>query len=255
MQLSSWAATWAQASPALGSRGLSLAGKSDSTRYTVLPEGFARPYFMRIRLCASNRRRLSSPRRRRLARFLSALFEVGAGDSDSDAESAMGRVAICAGSREKGGLRSGGCQHRGWRKECRRAQIWPRLSPAKRQRPPCRSNCRAFRRVATSPGHGGTQPPRRRGSVRTRRAGGRLETRCAASPKTARSFDAGQRARDAVEARTHCAARELQKQIATLRAKEGVLLGLGAGAAMRLWVVGERRGVPIVGVSETSVGY
>lgn len=142
MRVSSRAATWARASPALGSRGLSLAGKSDSTRYTVASEGFARPCFVRIWSCASNRRRLSSPRRCRLARFLSALFEVGAGDSDSDAESAMGRVAICAGSRGKEGLRSGvvsiavrGKNAVGPRFGPGLAQIWPRPSPRQKAAP------------------------------------------------------------------------------------------------------------------------
>jgi hypothetical protein len=144
--------------PALGSRDLSLAGKSDSTRYTVASEGFARPYFVRIRSCASNRRRLSSPHRCRLARFRSAFFEVGAGNSDSDSEFAVGRVAICAGSREKEGLHPGVVSIAVGGKNAVRAQIC-----AKRQRPPCRSNRRAFRRVATSLGHGRTQPPRGQG--------------------------------------------------------------------------------------------
>jgi hypothetical protein len=106
--------------------------------------------------------------------------------------------------------------------------------PSKRQRPPCRSNCRAFRCVAMSPGHGGTQPPRSRGCGR------------AASERT-RGRGARKAGQERMRRRVgeHRAARELQKQVARLRAEEGVLLGPGAGAAIRLWVVGERHGVAL----------
>jgi hypothetical protein len=113
---------------------------------------------MRIRLCASNRRHLSSPRRCRIARFSSAFFEVGSGDSGSDAESVISGLAICAESSKSEGLRPESCRHRGWGESAVGAR---RVGKGGASGSPLGGSvrriaqiCRVLRRGATSSGRG-----------------------------------------------------------------------------------------------------
>ncbi|KAF2820801.1 hypothetical protein CC86DRAFT_374126 [Ophiobolus disseminans] len=99
-RLSSRAATWARASPALGSQGLSLAEKA-TQQDTPSPQRASPGHTS----CESDPLPQTAAACRllpcRLARFFSALFQASADDSNSDAGSTMGGVAIGARSREK----------------------------------------------------------------------------------------------------------------------------------------------------------